>query len=154
MGTKYRGKKEEVRALDTFIKLMRAAESVMNRTQLRLKEFNLTASQFGAMESLYHLGPMCQRDVGAKILKSGGNITMVVDNLQKRGLVTRKRDSADRRFITVDLTPAGRQLIEDVFPVQLAGIVDDMSVLTSDEQEEIGALLKRLGLQEAYRATA
>ncbi len=149
MGTKYRGKPEEVRALNAFIKLMRAANSVMNRTQQRLKEFNLTASQFGAMESLYHLGPMCQRDVGAKLLKSGGNITMVVDNLEKCGLVTRKRDSKDRRFITVALTPAGRKLIEKAFPVQLAGIVKDMSALSDAEQEQFGALCKRMGLQEA-----
>jgi MarR family 2-MHQ and catechol resistance regulon transcriptional repressor len=149
MGTKYRGKQEEVRALNSFIKLMRAAESVMNRTQQRLKEYNLTASQFGAMESLYHLGPMCQRDVGAKLLKSGGNITMVVDNLEKRDLVTRKRDTGDRRFITVDLTPAGRKLIEEIFPVQLAGIVEDMSVLSDAEHEQFGALCKRLGFKEA-----
>ena len=149
MGTKYQGKPEEVRALNAFIKLMRAANSVMNRTQQRLKEFNLTASQFGAMESLYHIGPMCQRDVGAKLLKSGGNITMVVDNLEKRGLVTRNRDSKDRRFITVALTPAGRKLIEKVFPVQLAGIVKDLSVLSDAEQEQFGALCKRMGLQEA-----
>ena len=149
MGTKYRGKSEEVRALNAFIKLMRAAESVMNRTQQRLKAYNLTASQFGTMESLYHLGPMCQRDVGTKLLKSGGNITMVVDNLEKRGLVTRERDPDDRRYITVTLTPAGRGLIEEVFPVQLAGIVKDLSVLSDAEQEELGALCKRLGLQEA-----
>jgi len=148
MGTKYRGKQEEVRALNAYIKLMRASESVMNRTQQRLKEYNLTVSQFGTMECIYHLGSMCQRDVGAKILKSGGNITMVVDNLEKRDLVTRERDPDDRRFITVDLTPAGRALIEEVFPMHLAGIVDDLSVLSDVEQEQIGALCKRLGLQE------
>ena len=152
MGTKYRGKPEEVNALNAFIKLMRAAESVMNWTQQRLKTYNLTASQFGAMESLYHLGPMCQRDVGTKLLKSGGNITMVVDNLEKRDLVTRERGPDDRRFITVDLTPAGRKLIEEVFPVQLAGIVEDMSVLSDTQLEEFGALCKKLGLQEADRS--
>jgi MarR family 2-MHQ and catechol resistance regulon transcriptional repressor len=149
MATKYRGKSEEVRALNAYIKLMRASESVMNRTQQRLKEYNLTVSQFGAMESLYHLGPMCQRDVGTKLLKSGGNITMVVDNLEKRGLVTRERDLNDRRYITVTLTPAGRGLIEEVFPVHLAGIVKNLNVLSDAEQEELGALCKRLGLQEA-----
>lgn len=149
MGTKYKGKQVEVRALDAFIKLMRAADSVMNLTQQRLKEHNLTPSQFGAMESLYHLGPMCQRDVGTKLLKSGGNITMVVDNLEKRGLVIRERDTEDRRFITVTLTPAGRKLIEEVFPMQLAGIVNDMSVLSDAEQKQFGALCKKLGLQEA-----
>ena len=74
---------------------------------------------------------------------------MVVDNLEKRDLVTRERDPDDRRFITVDLTPAGRKLIEEVFPVQLAGIVEDMSVLSETQLEEFGALCKRLGLQEA-----
>jgi MarR family 2-MHQ and catechol resistance regulon transcriptional repressor len=73
---------------------------------------------------------------------------MVVDNLEKRGLVTRERDTEDRRFITVTLTPEGRRLIEEVFPTQLAGIVKDMSVLSDTEKEQFGALCRRLGLQE------
>jgi len=146
MGTKYNGTVEEVAALDVFIKLMRAANSVMGRVDSQLAKEGLTASQFGTLESLYHLGPLCQRDLGRKLLKSGGNITVVIDNLEKRGLVRRERDTEDRRFITVHLTESGQALIREVFPRQLARIVERMAALTDTEKIELGALCRKLGL--------
>ena len=84
------------RALNTYTKLMRAAESVTNRVSSSMSAADLTVSQFGVLEALHHKGPLCQRDIAAKILKSSGNITMVIDNLEKRGLVRRERDNQDR----------------------------------------------------------
>ena len=55
----------------------------------KVAEYDLTAPQFGVLEALYHLGPLCQKDLAAKILKSSGNMTMVIDNLEKRDLVRR-----------------------------------------------------------------
>ncbi len=51
----------------------------------------LTESQFGVLDSLFHLGPMKQKEIGKKILKSGGNITMVINNLEKRGIGSEKK---------------------------------------------------------------
>ena len=67
----------------------------------------LTISQFGVLEALHHKGPLCQRDIAVKILKSTGNITLVIDNLEKQGLVTRERTSEDRRYLTIRLTGQG-----------------------------------------------
>ena len=69
MGTRYDGTDEEVNALNTFIKLVRAAESVSVRINSSLPKNGLTESQFGVLEALYHLGPLCQRDLGSKLLK-------------------------------------------------------------------------------------
>ncbi len=145
MGTRYKGKPSEVRALDTYIKLMRAANSVSARLERKLSELGLTENQFGVIEALYHLGPMCQRALGEKLLTSGGNITMVVDNLEKRKLVRRERDAADRRYITVHLSPEGRALVQQIFPGHVSRITDEMSVLGAGEQEELSRLLKKLG---------
>ena len=149
MGTKYQGTDEEVRALDAYIKLMRAAESVAARLAPHLSRAGLTTSQFSALEALYHLGPLCQRDLAKKILKSGGNITMVVDNLEKRGLVERERDAIDRRYITVRLTAAGRRLIQKLFPRHAEAIREEMDVLSATELERLARLCKRVGLKEA-----
>jgi MarR family 2-MHQ and catechol resistance regulon transcriptional repressor len=108
----------------------------------------LTVSQFGVLESLYHLGPMCQSDIGAKLLKSSGNITLVIDNLEKRGLVRRERDSDDRRMVIVSLTKKGRELIERIFPGHVAAILEEMSILTPTEQETLGRLCRTLGKQK------
>jgi MarR family transcriptional regulator, 2-MHQ and catechol-resistance regulon repressor len=148
MGTRHRGTKDEVRVLDAYIKLVRAAESVSTRLHQHVGDAGLTPSQFGALEALLHVGPMCQRDLGEKLLKSTGNITMVVDNLEKRGLVRRVRDVEDRRYVTVHLTEEGERLIRGIFPAHVRTILEQMSVLTPEEQEELGRLCRKLGRQE------
>jgi MarR family 2-MHQ and catechol resistance regulon transcriptional repressor len=145
MGTRYKGAKREIRALNAFINLVRAGESVVGRLAPLMEEAGLTVSQFGALETLFHLGPMCQRELGQKLLKTGGNVTMVVNNLERRGLVSRSRSGKDRRRVTVLLTREGRALIERAFPAVLAGIVGEMSVLGPSEQEELRRLCRIVG---------
>lgn len=138
----------EKRALGAYTKLMRAAESVTARTNRAMANAGLTISQFGVLEALFHKGPLCQRDIGAKILKSSGNMTLVIDNLEKHGLVRRERDAQDRRYFTIHLTEAGQTLIGEVFPQVMAGIVEEMSVLEQTEQEELGRLCRMLGTKQ------
>lgn len=152
MGTRHRGRPEEVLALDTYIKLVRAAEWVTSRLH-RTTASGLTITQFGALEALYHLGPMCQIDLGHKVLKSGGNMTMVIDNLEKRGLAARQRDPADRRRMIVHLTEAGRRLMEELFPRHAANIREAMSPLGPEEQQTLGRLCRKLGLALAGDGT-
>ena len=136
------------RSLNTYTKLMRASESVTSRVGRKMSDAGLTISQFGVLEALLHKGDMCQRDVAAKILKSTGNITMVIDNLEKQGLVKRERSLEDRRYCTVLLTEKGRTVIEAAFAEVEAAIVKEMDALTDDEQELLGKLCKKLGLRE------
>lgn len=146
MGTHYQGTKTEQQALDLFIKLTRAADSVNNRINAHLVEHNLTVSQFGVLEALYHLGPLHQNELAAKILKSTGNMTLVIDNLAKRGLVERRRDEQDRRYVTVHLTENGRSLINEIFPHHVDIVVAEMSALSQTEQAQLAALCRKVGL--------
>lgn len=146
MGTKYRGSQQEIQALNAFIKLKRASESLSARLNTGLLEFHLTESQWGILEALYHLGDMCQKELGSKILKSTGNITLVIDNLEKRQLVQRVRDEKDRRYFNIVLTDQGKQLIEDFLPRHVQSITREMSVLTPGELETLGSICKKLGL--------
>ena len=148
MGTHYKGTAEEVCALNAYIKLTRAVESVNARLNRRLTDTGLTSPQFNVLEVLFHLGSLSQRDLGAKLLKSGGNITMVVNNLEKRKLVKRKRKKEDRRIVTVHLTEKGRQFIDEIFRGHVGAIVKEMTILTVEEQEQLGRLCRILGLRE------
>lgn len=148
MGTRYQGTQQEVLALDTFIKLVRATDSVSNRIHRNLADIDLTVSQFGVLEILLHLGSMYQRDLAEKLLKSGGNMTLVIDNLEKRSLVTRVREAEDRRCIKVSLTDKGKELISAFFPSHVAAVVNEMSILSPDEQAELGRLCRKLGKKE------
>jgi MarR family 2-MHQ and catechol resistance regulon transcriptional repressor len=144
----YSGTRDEARALNAYVKLMRAAESVSARIHGHLSEAGLTVSQFGVLEALYHLGPLSQAEIAKKILKSTGNITMVIDNLEKRGLVKRERNQEDRRYYAVHLTADGKKLIETIFPRHAGKIVMGMNALTKTEQETLGNLCRKLGLPE------
>lgn len=145
MGTYYAGTVEEVRALDVYIKLSRAAESVTQRINGHLQDYNLTISQFGVLEALYHLGPLQPSQLAQKVLKSTGNMTLVIDNLVKRGLVARQRRADDRRRIDISLTAEGAALIENMFPAHVAGVVETMDALSPAEQRQLAALCRKLG---------
>ncbi len=144
----YRGTPDELRALNAYVKLMRASESVSARTQRHLSDAGLTVSQFGVLEALYHLGPLSQAELAKKILKSSGNITMVIDNLEKRDLVKRERRQEDRRFYAIRMTPQGKKLIKGIFPAHAGRIVEAMNALTKTEQETLGNLCRKLGLPD------
>jgi len=146
--TLYKGTRDEVRALGTFVKLVRAAESVTTRIHQHLIDAGLTVSQFGVLEALYHIGPLSQVNIAKKVLKSSGNITMVIDNLEKSGLVKRERKKDDRRYYIVQLTDEGRKLIGTIFPRHAAKIMEEMMILSSTEQETLGNLCRKLGLRQ------
>jgi MarR family 2-MHQ and catechol resistance regulon transcriptional repressor len=134
-----------MRTLDTFIKLSRCHDSVIARLAERNTIGDLTYSQFAVLEALYHLGHMTQGEISRKILKSTSNITTVIDNLERNGLVRRERDAKDRRVIHVHLTGAGTSKVEAVFPDHIAVLVEIFSILSATEQQTLGALCKKLG---------
>lgn len=148
MGTHYEGNEKEEKTLDAFIKMMRATESLNNRLNRHHAEANLTVSQFGVLEALHHLGPLNQKALGEKLLKSGGNITLVIDNLEKSGWVERKQDPEDRRSMIIHLTPEGEQFISSYFPKHLERIVDEFDVLSDRELEQLSRICKKLGVQK------
>lgn len=134
-------------AADAIIKLSRAYTSVLSRVHRDLAGPGLTLTQFAVLEVLFSKGPMCQKDIARKTLcQSSGNMTVVVDHLERRGLVEREKRPDDRRTNVVNLTPAGRELIGGFLPHHLEVLAQEFSVLSDKELRELAGLLKRLGL--------
>ena len=152
MGSRYQGKPHEMRALDAYIKLLRATRTVSARLDKALAGDGLTETQLGVLEALLHLGALCQRELGQKLCTSGANMTSVVDNLERRELVRRVRDAEDRRYVSVHLTSGGKSLIERVFPRHVAGIVEALSALSPEEQRLLDSLCKKLGTSSEVAA--
>jgi MarR family 2-MHQ and catechol resistance regulon transcriptional repressor len=148
MGTHYKGSKKEMRALDSYTKLMRAADTISSAVNLSISKFGLTESQFNVLDALYHLGPLSQKELGFKLLKSSGNITMVIDNLEKNAYVERIRGIEDRRIFFVQLTKKGEKRLEDILPVQVNFITNEMNRLSKTEQIELQRLCKRIGIRK------
>jgi MarR family 2-MHQ and catechol resistance regulon transcriptional repressor len=148
MGTKHRGPAEEVRALDAYVKLSRAAAAVEAAVNRHLAAAGLTISQFGVLEALWHLGPLSQGALAKKILKSPANLTTVLDNLERRELIRRRRDPSDRRVVRVELTDRGDAGIAPLFPLHVTRVVDAFSALDPAEQETLARLCRTLGLAQ------
>jgi len=145
MPTHFIGSRAEIRTLDTFIKLTRCTNSLFARLSERNTLGDITPSQFAVLEALYHLGSLTQGEVSTKVLKSGSNMTTVIDNLERDGLVRRERDAKDRRVINVHLTEAGSGKVDAVLPKHVGALVEEFSVLSASEQLTLGELCKKLG---------
>lgn len=146
MGSKFQGSARQVRALDVFIKLARCTNVLDQRQQRELAELGMTVPQLAVLEALLHLGGLTQKQLGAKMLRSGGSVTSLIDGLERRGWVRRERGVEDRRVVHVHLTAKGRRRIEEVFPRHAAHIEQAMRALTASEQRELARLCKKLGL--------
>lgn len=138
----------EKRILMAYTNLRRASDSLVARVNKALRRHNLRLSQFSLLECLSHLGPMSQAELGRKLMRTGGNVTMVIDNLERRKLVRRQRSDEDRRVTVVHLTELGKRLIEQVFPEHVELVTVQMSILTPDEQAELRRLCRILGTQQ------
>lgn len=147
MPTHYEGDEATRLALDTFIKLSRARKVIGDRSNRLLAEYGLSESQFGALEALYYLGPMYQSQIGEKLLVTGGNMTMVINNLEKRGLINRERAEEDRRQMMVSLSNKGQHLINELFPKHAQNLLNLMGILNAEELDQLGRLCKMLGKQ-------
>jgi MarR family 2-MHQ and catechol resistance regulon transcriptional repressor len=138
------GKKTDL-ALNTWIKLARAFSSFEKRSNESIKSFGLTQAQFSVIETIGHLGPLKVGEICEKMLVTGGNMTLVLDNIEKLGLIERVPSRDDRRAIRVQLTAEGKNLFEDVFVKHAEKIAQYMSALSASEQKQLGDLLKKLG---------
>ena len=83
--------------------------------------------------------------LASKLLISPSNLTTVIDNLERDGLVRRERDVADRRVSITSLTTAGEARVADFFPQHVQRLVCAMSGLDDAEQAELGRLCRKLG---------
>jgi MarR family 2-MHQ and catechol resistance regulon transcriptional repressor len=144
MGTHYQGSPVEQRALDLYIKLTRAEGAVSTRGARILEGTDLTLGQFGILETLYHLGPLHQKDISRKLLSSGANVTQLLNKLEKKKLIERRREDEDRRLIRTKLTKQGRKLVVKILPRLGDTMAETMSVLSVNEQDKLARLLKKL----------
>lgn len=131
-------------ALSTYIRLLRAANAARNFAAREVAGSGLTLTQFAVLEALYHLGPMSLTDIARKILTTGGNLTMVLGNLEKRGLAHRQESPQDGRVQIAVLAPKGKQLMHSLFPRHAASLTEFLGALTPSELKQLSALCRKL----------
>jgi MarR family 2-MHQ and catechol resistance regulon transcriptional repressor len=141
------------RALKLWVVLSRAHAAVAAHSQADIARHGLTAMEFGILEALHHKGPMLLGEVQKKILVTSGGVTYLVDRLAAKGLVERQRCDRDRRAYYAALTPAGQELIREIFPRHAEAIRLALAGLTEEEKDEAIRLMRTLGRYAAEADT-
>jgi MarR family 2-MHQ and catechol resistance regulon transcriptional repressor len=126
-----------------LVKMHRIVNLVDRQTAHIAAEYDLTLSQFGVLEALYNLGDLSVGDVKRKILSSNGTIPVVVKNLEKQGLISRKQDPHDRRKSILTLTDKGRKIIAEAYPRNDRMIHEQMAVWSEEDQRQLEKLLAK-----------
>lgn len=125
---------------------LKAGKTVYNRMIEDLKRYGLTADNFSVMELLYNKGPQHVQTMCDKLMIPSGSITYVVNKLEEKGLVRKVQDEDNRRYWKVSLTEEGESLFDEIFPQHVETIQEILSPLEEDQKEELGQLLKKVGL--------
>lgn len=145
-------KKSYGRSADTdlalFVRLQRAAIFLQREVAKVTTEHGLTLSQFAVLEALYHKGDLNICQIMSKILATSGNLTVVIRNLEKQGLVKRLKDPDDKRAYLISLTDEGHALTERVFPQQLAVLEKYLAIFSETEKVKMTEDLNRLRMWE------
>src|SRR6266481_531467 len=116
------------------------AEKSLNRTRAGPGD-----SDFRVLEALLHKGSLPVNTIGPKVWLTPGSISVAVDRLVKKGLVSRKDHPDDRRVRRVELTPKGRALITRGFGEHAAAMENVANFLSKNERLTLLRLLKKLG---------
>lgn len=133
-------------SLKALTVLMRSSQHVQESVKRSISKFNLNPSEFGVLELLYHKGAQPIQNIGKKILLASSSLTYVIDKLESKGLVHRQPCETDRRVIFTDITGIGRQLMDEIFPINEADIVQIFSVLEPEELKQYVELVRKVGL--------
>lgn len=132
-------------SLKLFVVLSKAYKTVMDRALKDIKRHGFSSSEFAILEVLYHKGRIPLQQIGEKILVTSGSITYNIDKLEKRGLMVRVPCEEDRRVTYAEITEAGVQLLDSIFPEHMECVDSIMSGLSADEKQQATELLKKLG---------
>jgi MarR family transcriptional regulator, 2-MHQ and catechol-resistance regulon repressor len=141
--------RQDTTGVHVWLVLMKAFQALIPHAAGSIKRTKLGDSDFRVLEVLLHKGPLPVNTIGPKIWLTPGSISVAVDRLVKKGLVSRKDQPGDRRVRRVELTPKGRALITGGFDEHAAAMEEVARVLSKNERLTLLRLLKKLGKHAA-----
>jgi MarR family transcriptional regulator, 2-MHQ and catechol-resistance regulon repressor len=133
--------------LKTLTILLRATNFIQETIKEDVSKYGLNLTEFGALEVLYHKGPLPVQSICEKVLIANSSMSYVIENLIKKGLIEKIKDENDRRIHIVHLTNKGQQLFDEVYPMHLAHMRSIIDVIDEKEEKDLQFLLKKLGKQ-------
>src|SRR5437870_12070485 len=141
--------RQDSTGVHVWLVFMKAFQALLPHAARSIKRTELGDSDFRVLEALLNKGPLPVNTIGPKVWLTPGSISVAVDRLVKKGLVSRKDHPDDRRVRRVELTPKGRALITRGFREHATAMEDVASVLSKNERLTLLRLLKKLGKHAA-----
>ena len=132
-----------------WLVMMKAMRALTKYAAAGIEGTGLGLTDFGVLEVLLHKGPLPVNTIGPIVDLTPGSISIAVDRLFARGLVSRVESGADRRVRIVALTPRGKDLIVPSFRKHSGQMGKVFCELSPDELRGLEAALKRVGKRAA-----
>ena len=107
----FRSREEEA-----YLSVIRTADLLARDIADRLKDFGISETQYNVLRILRGAGPdghPCS-EIGARLITRDPDVTRLLDRMEQRGLITRARDAADRRVVTIRITADGLALLAEL----------------------------------------
>jgi MarR family transcriptional regulator, 2-MHQ and catechol-resistance regulon repressor len=138
-------KKRPADTIHIWLVLMKAFHAMAKYAAAGIEHTGLGDSDFRVLEVLQHKGPLPVNTIGPKVNLNPGSISVAVDRLYSKGLVSRVESADDRRVRIVALTAAGRKLIEPVFQKHVDDMAKVFIELSAEELRQLESSLKKVG---------
>src|SRR5712671_2112297 len=132
-----------------WIVMMKAMRALTRYATAGIEETGLGLSDFGVLEVLLHKGPLPVNTIGSIVDLTPGSISIAVDRLFGKGLVSRVESGEDRRVRIVALTPSGKDLIVPAFRKHSGQMRRVFSEMSPEELRCFEVALKKVGKRAA-----
>src|SRR5881227_3354498 len=132
-----------------WLVMMKAMRALTKYAAAGIEETGLGDSDFRVLEVLLHKGPLPVNTIGPIVDLTPGSISIAVDRLFAKGLVSRVEGAEDRRVRIVALTPRGKTLIDSAFRKHSAQMKRVFSELSPAELHSLETALKKVGMRAA-----
>jgi len=130
-------------------RISRLARALEDRLEPVYREHGLEPGWHDLLATLRRQGPpfkMRPTDLTSSVMLTSSGTTKRLDKLERAGLIARSPDPGDRRGTLIELTAAGRELIDGVTAAHLANEARLLAALSDTEREQLAALLRTLNL--------
>ncbi len=132
-------------ATHTLLVMLKVLRAIRHFALPPIRKEGLGDSDFRILEVLLHKGPMPVNAIGPKVDLNPGSVSVAVDRLYRKGLVSRVESDSDRRVRTVSLTEKGCRVFVPIFRQHAALIKRAFQDVSPEEQRQVEEVLKRIG---------
>ena len=127
--------------------------TILFRTQNKLESIiredvrchGLNTSEFGALEVLYHKGPLPVQAIKEKVLIASSSMSYVIERLLDKDLITKIISPKDNRVHHVHLSQKGKDFMDEIYPKHVQTLRQTLNILTNEEELQLQSLLKKIG---------